>query len=56
VAVGIFALAVLTMPPAAVAGGNMVNGSHNRYTAGGVCKSGKHVNNTKLCKENGGKY
>jgi hypothetical protein len=52
---GVFALAVLAMPEDALAGGNF-GGSQVRSVNGGVCKSGKHVQNTKTCKENGGKH
>ncbi|MDI3470174.1 MAG: hypothetical protein OJF62_002237 [Pseudolabrys sp.] len=55
-AISLLALALLAVPPAALAGGGMPGGGHNRYATGGVCKSGKHVHDTKLCKENGGKY
>jgi hypothetical protein len=54
VVVGIFTLAVLTMPPAAVAGGGAFNGGQTANS--GVCKSGEHVRNMKACKEHGGTH
>jgi hypothetical protein len=39
---------------AAFAGGR-VGGGQGRNVDGGVCQSGKHVKDTKTCKENGGK-
>ena len=53
VALTVAALAGVSVPLPAYAGGGMFNGSG---TNGGVCKSGKHVRNMKACKENGGKY